>query len=135
MVYHKTENEMTTDISGKWALVTGASRGIGQQIALGLSGMGVHLVLHSSSNKYTRELAIELEGSGVLANMLDPGWCKTDMGGANAYNDAESVLPGALIPAMLGRKNLKRQKACFLPHRISPVSSGPGHRGRLLTVV
>lgn len=216
---------MTTDIKGKWALVTGASRGIGQQISLGLAGLGVNLVLHSSSkgnqtgtkdllkgsdiqvhsvegllddpdaisafvreaeslsggidilynnaalmtpetpifdtpqsdyeksfqvnvysviqicayfapkmvsrgfgriinvssgikdtpkldaysitkaalDKYTRDLAIELEGSGVLANMLDPGWCRTDMGGQGAYNDAASVLPGALIPAMLGK--------------------------------
>jgi len=216
---------MTTDIKGKWALVTGASRGIGQQIALGLAGLGVNLVLHSSSkenqtgtkellkdsdvlfhsvegrlddpdaigafvteaenlsggidilynnaalmtpetpifdtpqsdyeksfqvnvysviqtcayfapkmvsrgfgriinvssgikdtpkldaysitkaalDKYTRDLAIELEGSGVLANMLDPGWCRTDMGGAGAYNHVTSVLPGALIPAMLGK--------------------------------
>ena len=40
---------MTLDISGKWALVTGASRGVGQQIALGLAELGVNLVLHSSN--------------------------------------------------------------------------------------
>ena len=40
---------MTIDIADKWALVTGASRGIGQQIALGLADHGVHLVLHSSN--------------------------------------------------------------------------------------
>ncbi len=40
---------MTIDIGGKWALVTGASRGVGQQIALGLADLGVNLVLHSSS--------------------------------------------------------------------------------------
>ena len=223
---------MTTDIKGKWALVTGASRGIGQQISLGLAGLGVNLVLHSSSkgnqtgtkdllkgsdiqvhsvegllddpgaisafireaeslsggidilynnaalmtpetpifdtpqsdyeksfqvnvysviqicayyaprmvsrgfgriinvssgikdtpkldaysitkaalDKYTRDLAIELEGSGVLANMLDPGWCRTDMGGQGAYNDAASVLPGALIPAMLGKQEPEAPK-------------------------
>lgn len=223
---------MTIDIKDKWALVTGASRGIGQQIALGLAGLGVNLVLHSSSkgnqmqtkdllkdsgvqvhgvegllddpgainafvteaerlsggidilynnaalmtpetpifetpqsdyeksfqvnvysviqicayfapkmvsrgfgriinvssgikdtpkldaysitkaalDKYTRDLAIELEGSGVLANMLDPGWCRTDMGGAGAYNDAASVLPGALIPAMLGKQEPEAPK-------------------------
>jgi len=223
---------MTIDIRGKWALVTGASRGIGQQIALGLAGMGVNLVLHSSNkenqsdtrdmlkdrgvkvisvegllddpdainafvneaeslsggidilynnaalmtpetpifhtpqsdyeksfqvnvfsviqicayfapkmvsrgfgriinvssgirdtpkldaysitkaalDKYTRDLAIELEGSGVLANMLDPGWCRTDMGGHGAHNDVSSVLPGALIPAMLGKQEPEAPK-------------------------
>ena len=217
---------MTVDIGGKWALVTGASRGVGQQIALGLANLGVNLVLHSSNrenqsetrdllkdsgvqvqgvegllddpeaigafvseaeslsggidilynnaalmtpetpifdtpqsdyeksfqvnvysviqicgyfaprmvsrsfgriinvssgikdtpkldaysitkaalDKYTRDLAIELEGSGVLANMLDPGWCRTDLGGPDAFNEVTTVLPGALIPAMLGKE-------------------------------
>jgi len=217
---------MTLHIANKWALVTGASRGIGQQIALGLAARGVNLVLHSSSapnqaatrtlleghavqvtsvegqlddpeaisqfvaeaetvsggidilfnnaavmtpatalfdttqadyeqsfqvnlysviqicayfaprmksrgfgrivnvtsgikdtpqldaysvtkaalDKYTRDLAIELQGTGVLANLLDPGWCRTDLGGPHAENDVTSVLPGALLPAMLGNQ-------------------------------
>jgi len=223
---------MTVDISGRWALVTGASRGIGQQIAVGLAAHGVNLVLHSSSkenqaktrvllkdkdvqvhcveglldspdnistfveeaealssgidivynnaalmtaetplfetpqsdyeksfqvnlyaviqictyfapkmvsrgfgrivnvtsgikdtprldaysiskaslDKYTRDLAIELEGSGVLANMMDPGWCRTDLGGPDAFNDVSSVLPGALIPALLGKEEPEAPK-------------------------
>ena len=238
---------MTTDIKGKWALVTGASRGIGQQIALGLGGMGVNLVLHSSSkenqsgtkdllkdsdvkvhsvegrlddpdaisafikeaenlsggidilynnaalmtpetpifdtpqsdyeksfqvnvysviqicayfapkmvsrgfgriinvssgikdtpkldaysitkaalDKYTRDLAIELEGSGVLANMLDPGWCRTDMGGAGAYNDVTSVLPGALIPAMLGKQEPEAPKGVLFVAQDDAGLEGP----------
>lgn len=223
---------MTLDIANKWALVTGASRGVGQQIALGLAGRGVNLVLHSSSSgnqsatkallknsavqihsvagllddpeaisnfiaesetlsggidilynnaalmtpetalfktpqsdydksfqvnlysviqicayfaprmvtrgfgrivnvtsgikdtpqldaysltkaaldKYTRDLAIELDGTGVLANMLDPGWRRTDLGGPYADNDVTSVLPGALIPAMLGKQGSEAPK-------------------------
>lgn len=53
------------DISGKRALITGASRGIGRQIALGLSQLGCHLILHSRQLEHTRELAAELETSGV----------------------------------------------------------------------
>jgi hypothetical protein len=34
-------------------------------------------------------------------NLLDPGWLRTDLGGPNAPNDPSSVLPGALVPAML----------------------------------
>lgn len=220
------------DIAGKWALVTGASRGVGQQVALGLAERGVNLVLHSSNSanqsqtlqmieecgvqahsvegllddpdsisnfvqqaeqlsggidilynnaavmtpetplfdtpqadyeksfqanlfsmiqicsffaprmvqrgfgriinvssgikdtpqldaysltkaavdKYTRDLAVELDGSGVLANMLDPGWCRTDMGGPDAFNDVSTVLPGALLPAMLGKEGAEAPK-------------------------
>ncbi|BCE00440.1 SDR family NAD(P)-dependent oxidoreductase [Marinicellulosiphila megalodicopiae] len=217
---------MTLILKDKWALVTGASRGVGQQIALGLAKKGVNLVLHSSSiknqdktkallsefnveiksiesnledpksiqkglesaeelsggidilynnaavmtqfidlfdapiedyhksfqvnvyaviqactffapkmkargfgriinttsgikdtpgldaysiskaalDKYTRDLAVELAGSNVLANLLDPGWCRTDLGGDQAWNDVKSVLPGALLPAMIGKE-------------------------------
>jgi len=223
---------VTVDIANRWALVTGASRGIGQQIALGLADHGVHLVLHSSNadnqsatkdllktrvvqvrsvegllddpaaisaftqeaeilsggidilynnaammasetplfstpqsdyelsfqvnlysviqicayfaprmtargfgrivnvssgiadtpqldaysitkaalDKYTRDLAIELEGTGVLANMLDPGWCRTDMGGPHGEHDVTSVLPGALVPAMLADQGSETPK-------------------------
>jgi len=228
---------MNTDSSlkGKWALITGASRGIGQQIAIGLAQYGVNLVLHSSNmenqkktedllekynieivnvagnlesseeivqfiieaehksggidilynnaaimtsetslfetlqcdyersfqvnlysmiqicsyfaqkmklrgygriinvssgikdtpfldaysvskaavDKYTRDLAIELSDTGVLANLLDPGWCRTDLGGESAFNDVTSVLPGVLIPAMLGNESSEGPKGAF----------------------
>jgi NAD(P)-dependent dehydrogenase (short-subunit alcohol dehydrogenase family) len=223
---------MNSSLKKKWALVTGASRGVGQQIAIGLANYGVNLVLHSSNvdnqkktvsllekydvdiisvagslesnkeitqfiteaenksggidilynnaavmasatplfetpqcdyersfqvnlfsmiqicsyfapkmksrgfgriinvssgikdtpildaysvskaavDKYTRDLAIELSDTGVLANMLDPGWCRTDLGGESAFNDVTSVLPGALIPAMLGNEGAEAPK-------------------------
>ena len=52
-------------------------------------------------NKFTQDLAFELRGSGVLVNALDPGWLKTDMAGPGAEFEVETVLPGALVPALL----------------------------------
>lgn len=58
-------------------------------------------VSKAAVDKYTRDLAAELRGTNVLVNTLDPGWLKTDMGGENAPGQVESVLPGALVPALL----------------------------------
>ncbi len=52
-------------------------------------------------DKYTKDLAAELKGTNVLANVLDPGWLQTDLGGPNADHAVETVLPGALVPALL----------------------------------
>lgn len=58
-------------------------------------------VSKAAVDKYTRDLAAELRGTNVLVNTLDPGWLRTDMGGPNAEGEPESVLPGALVPALL----------------------------------
>jgi NAD(P)-dependent dehydrogenase (short-subunit alcohol dehydrogenase family) len=58
-------------------------------------------VSKAAVDKYSRDLAAELQGTNVLVNYLDPGWLKTDMGGPDAENAVETVLPGALVPALL----------------------------------
>lgn len=52
-------------------------------------------------DKYSQDLAHSLKGKNVLVNYLDPGWLKTDMGGSEAWFEVETVLPGALVPALL----------------------------------
>jgi len=58
-------------------------------------------VSKAAVDKYSRDLAAELRGTNVLVNYLDPGWLRTDLGGPNAENAVEAVLPGALVPALL----------------------------------
>ena len=52
-------------------------------------------------DKYVYDMTPHLEGTGVTMNLLDPGWLRTDLGGSQAPNAVESVLPGALVPALL----------------------------------
>lgn len=58
-------------------------------------------VTKAAVDKYSRDLAFELKDSNVLVNYLDPGWLRTDLGGPNAWFAVETVLPGALVPALL----------------------------------
>jgi NAD(P)-dependent dehydrogenase (short-subunit alcohol dehydrogenase family) len=60
----------TIDISGKWALVTGASRGVGRQISLGLARAGCNVVLHSRLLESTATLAAELQELGVQTHQV-----------------------------------------------------------------
>ena len=58
------------EIKGKWALVTGASRGIGRQVSLGLAEYGCNIVLHSRETVGTDALATELLAKGVQVRQV-----------------------------------------------------------------
>lgn len=55
------------DVRGKWALITGASRGIGYQIAIFMAKHGCNLVLHSRSLAHTEKVMMEVSKLGVQA--------------------------------------------------------------------
>ena len=52
-------------------------------------------------DKFTRDLGTKVEGTNVLINLTDPGWCRTDMGGQQAPNAPETSLPGVVVGAFL----------------------------------
>ncbi len=52
-------------------------------------------------DKYTKDLASRLDGTNVMINLTDPNWCKTDLGGAQAPNEVETVVPGILVGAFV----------------------------------
>jgi len=91
------------ELKGKNALITGSSRGVGQQVAQGLAELGCNVVVHGRTpescaktmeilEKYPvesycvyGELSVKLNDTGVRINTLDPGWLRTDLGGLNHY--------------------------------------------------
>lgn len=50
-------------------------------------------------DKIAKDMASRLGGTGVAMNLVDPGWCRTDLGGPNAPNAPESAIPGVIAPA------------------------------------
>lgn len=59
-------------------------------------------------DKFTQDLATKLEGTDVMMNLTDPGWCRTDLGGPNAPNAVESSLPGVIVGAFVDDKKSGR---------------------------
>jgi 3-oxoacyl-[acyl-carrier protein] reductase len=57
--------DMEKTLRGKLALVTGSSRGVGQQIAIGLSRLGANVIVHGRTRENTRKTCSLLEGCGV----------------------------------------------------------------------
>lgn len=63
---------------------------------------GSYAASKGALNKFTKDFASRLAGTGVTMNVLDPGWIRTDMGGANAPNSVDTVIPGAIVGGFLG---------------------------------
>jgi len=52
-------------------------------------------------SKFVHDMAPSLEGTGVMMSLVCPGYVRSDMGGANAPHPVESVIPGALLGAVM----------------------------------
>lgn len=55
------------NVKGKWALITGASRGVGYQTAKFMAEQGCNLILHSRDLAHTAKLEQEIKALGVDA--------------------------------------------------------------------
>ena len=72
-----------------------------------LSGMGTYAPAYSMSktalNALTKILAETTRKSGVLVNCVNPGWVRTDMGGAHAprsvQHGADTIVRAATLPS------------------------------------
>lgn len=59
-------------------------------------------------DKVTRDIGSKYEGTDVMINLADPGWCRTDLGGPNAPNAPESAIPGIVVGAFVDDKKSGR---------------------------
>jgi len=79
-----------------WGRVVNLSSGIKDTPQL-----SPYSVSKAAVDKYSQDLASQLKNTNVLVNALDPGWLKTDLGGEFADFEVDTVLPGAIVPALL----------------------------------
>lgn len=61
-------------------------------------------------DKVTIDLGSRYQGTDVMINLTDPGWCRTDLGGESAPNAPESAVPGVVVGAFVDDKKSGR---CF----------------------
>lgn len=59
-------------------------------------------------DKVTVDLGSKYEGTDVMINLADPGWCRTDLGGEHAPNSPESAIPGVVVGAFVDDKKSGR---------------------------
>lgn len=58
------------DVRGRWAFITGASRGIGYLTAKFMAEQGCNLILHSRNIEHTEKILSEVEAMGVKAHAV-----------------------------------------------------------------
>ncbi len=59
-------------------------------------------------DKITLDLEKLISGKDIAISLVDPGWCRTDLGGPQAPNAPESALPGMVLGAFLSAEKSGR---------------------------
>src|SRR5256885_662645 len=123
---------MQLDLAGKTALVTGASRGLGLDIARVLAGEGCRVLLNARDapplakaglNSYVRTIARPLASAGVRINALAPGNLESDTWTARMRDDPAGVKAMLEREVALHRPGKAREIADWVAFLASPRAS------------
>lgn len=69
---------------------------------------GPYSASKAALDKVTRDLAYAYRDTDVIISLANPAWCRTDMGGENAYFEPETAIPGLLVGAFVNDKKSGR---------------------------
>ena len=84
----------------RFGRIVNMSSGMGQLHKMG-AGAAAYRTSKAALNAFTRTLAAEVAGSGILVNSMSPGWVRTDMGGENAPRSVEEGADTAIWLSLL----------------------------------
>ena len=139
------------DLTGKKAVVTGAGRGIGKAVALGLAGCGVDVALVARSEGQLQEVATEIESMGgravcVACDLCDVAALPALAGDAfNALNGVDILVNNAGINIPQSAEavteeawdkimNLNLKAAFFLAQAVGKLMISCGRGGRIINI-
>ena len=105
------------EVKGKWALITGAARGIGYLTAKFMAGQGCNLILHSRDLRHTERVLAEVRGMGVEAAAV-----AADLQDPDAVARMLAEIDALGVPVDIVHNNAGLQVAYRVDYAATPVS-------------
>ena len=105
------------EVKGKWALITGAARGIGYLTARFMAEQGCNLILHSRSRSHTEKVLAEVRSMGVSACAV-----AADLGDPEAVRGMLQEIDALGVPVDIVLNNAGLQIAYRTDYLNTPVS-------------